>query len=142
MILVADASAAAKLVIGEAGSDVVHRLWDGPAIWLAPTLIVPEVASAITAANGAGRLPGAAVGDVHAEWRSLSTDIQLRTVDAGLAAAAGAVAESRTVRGADAVYVALALAVAEQTDAVLASFDHRQRGAALETGLMVVPAAL
>ena len=141
MILVADASAAAKLVILEAGTDLVQQLWDDPVTWLAPTLIVPEVASAISAAGRAGRLQGS-VDDVHGEWRTVADDIELRMLDAELAAAAREVAASHAVRGADAVYIALAHALGLDKDVVLASFDERQRGAAREGGVAVVPGEL
>lgn len=141
MIVVADASAAAKLVIRETGTELMHELWDDPVSWLAPAIVVPEVASAITSAGRDGRLHGT-VEDAHAAWRAVARAIEVHVVDADLASDAGAVAESHAVRGADAVYIALAQALGRDTDVVLASFDRRQRGAALDAGLSVVPRGL
>ena len=142
MIVVADASAATKLVIGEPGSDLVRRLWDDSVTWVAPTIVLPEVASAITAADRDGRLPRNSVEDVHAEWRSLAADVALRGVDVEVARQAGTLAASDAIRGADAVYIALAQTLAGHTDVVLASFDQPQRGAALGAGVAVVPGDL
>lgn len=140
MILVPTASAAARLVVEQTGSDLVRRLWDEPVTWLAPTTLVPEVATVITAAHGAGQLRGTVLEDVQGQWRSLADEIDLHVVDADLALAAGVVAEDQAVPHADAIYIALAQAMAPRSEVLLVSFDGRQRGAALATGVDVVPA--
>ena len=140
MILVVDASAAAKLVIEEVASDLVRRLWDEPVTWLAPATIVPEVAATIAAAHGAGRLRGTVLEDLQSQWRYLADEIDLHVVDVDLALAAGVVAEDQSVPHADAVYIALAQVVSRFSEVLLVSFDGRQRGAALELGVDVVPA--
>lgn len=139
MIVVADASAATKLFLDESGSHVVRDLWRSPGTWLAPTLILPEVASAIASARRDGRL---STDDADVRWASVVEEIVLRVVDVDLATAAGVLAASRPIRGADAVYVSLALSLGEHTDVVLVSFDQRQRRAALEAGVAIVPGDL
>lgn len=131
MILVADASAAFKLVVEEAGSDVVRRLWDEDEVaWTAPTLVAPEVASAITAAAATGRLTAAQAQQGHEVWPQLLEELDVHWVDEGLANGAVRVAQRAVVRGADAVYLALVERFAAHTDVALLSFDRRQRDAA------------
>lgn len=131
MILVVDASAAFKLVVEEAGSDVVRRLWDEDEVaWTAPALVAPEVASAITAAAATGRLPVAQAEQAHEVWSQLLRELDVHWVDEGLANGAARVARRAVVRGADAVYLGLVERFAVHADVALLSFDRRQREAA------------
>ena len=109
MIVVLDASAAVKLVLDEDHSDQVRQLWDEPLRFVAPTIILPEVASAITAAWRAGRVREAGA-------------------RLGLASDARALAAARSVRGMDAIYVAAAMRLTGHGPIGLLSFDDRQRG--------------
>lgn len=142
MIVVVDASAAAKLVLQEQGSDVARRLWDAEPAWLSPALLLPEVAAAITAARRAGRLTPALADRAHRSWLEISEEISLHAVTTGLAHEARTLAASTVIRGADSVYLALAKGLAPQPVALL-TYDRRQRAAAAHVdGLALVPADL
>ncbi|MGH8885146.1 MAG: type II toxin-antitoxin system VapC family toxin [Egibacteraceae bacterium] len=129
MIVVLDASAAVKLVLDEDHSDQVRRLWDEPLRFVAPTIVVPEVASAITAAWRAGRIGQADAQLAQQSWATLTDDVDLMNVDLGLASRARTLAAARSVRGMDAVYLAVALRLVGASPIGLLSFDDRQRAA-------------
>ena len=133
MIAVVDASAAAKLFLDEPGSDAVRSVWF-QADLSAPTILLPEVSSAVRQGRSHGTSTTEAVRFVRgsATWRQ---------VDIDLADRAAALATVTGLRGMDAVYVATALDLAEHdVDVALLSFDTRQRQAALDIGIPVIPA--
>lgn len=143
MIVVVDASAAVKLVLDEPGSAVVRRLWDEQLRWVAPVIVVPEVASAITASRRGGRLRAVAARRVQERWSRISEEIDLLAVDVSLATTAGNLAAERPVRGMDAVYLATAITLSGSDPVCLLSFDARQRASARpEDGLALAPAGL
>lgn len=127
MIVVLDASAAVKLVLDEDHSDQVRQLWDEPLRFVAPTIMLPEVASAITAAWRTGRVGQAGARLAQQSWASLTDDVDLLHVDLGLAADARALAAARSVRGMDAIYLAVAMRLVGHSPIGLLSFDDRQR---------------
>jgi predicted nucleic acid-binding protein len=127
MIIVLDASAAVKLVLDEDHSDQVRRLWDEPLRFVAPTIILPEVASAITAAWRTGRVGQAGARLAQQSWATLTDDIDLLNIDLGLASDARALAAGRSVRGMDAIYLAVAIRLAGHSPVGLLSFDDHQR---------------
>lgn len=137
MIVVLDASAAVKLVLDEVGSEQVRQLWEQELTMLAPSILAPEVAAAIQAARRDGRVADADADIAHRSWVSLLGDVDLLAVDVALAGRARKLAATRTVRGMDAVYLAVAL----QLGAGLLSFDVRQRSALRsEDGVHLLPA--
>jgi predicted nucleic acid-binding protein len=127
MIVVLDASAAVKLVLNEDHSDQVRQLWDEPLRFVAPTIILPEVAAAITAASRTGRVGQAGAQLAQQSWATLTDDIDLMGVDLGLASDAHALAAARSVRGMDAIYLAVVLRLVGYSPIGLLSFDARQR---------------
>ena len=138
MIAVVDASAATKLFLPEAGSEVVRDVW--PSVELSgPTILLAELAAAVRR------------GIRHPDARDVTADAvdvvrrsgRWREVDEGLALRAAALAARTAVRGMDAIYLAMALEIAERyLRVVLLSFDTRQRAAALDLGIAVIPAVL
>ncbi len=91
---------------------------------VAPNLLLVEVAAAVRRLTGRRQLAEAAVADL------LETGlIELVPLSAERAARAAGIAAAAGVRGADAVYLALA----EELDATLVSLDRRQleRGAGI-----------
>ncbi len=141
MIIVLDASAAVKLVLDEVGSEQVHQLWDQELAMLAPSILAPEVAAAIQAARRDGRVADADADIAHRSWVSLLGDVDLLAVDVTLAGRARQLAATRTVRGMDAVYLAVALHLGDAGSAGLLSFDVRQRSALRsEDGIHLLPA--
>ncbi len=141
MIVVLDASAAVKLVLDETGSDQVRRLWDEQLTIVAPSIVVPEVAAAIQAARRDGRVADTGAQIAHRSWVSLIEDIDVLAVDLALADRARELAATRMVRGMDAVYLAVALALEDTSSVGLLSFDVRQRSALIpEDGIHLLPA--
>lgn len=143
MIVVVDASAAVKLLLEEPGSAMVRRLWDEPVRWVAPSVVVPEVTAAVSAARRDGRLRATAARRVQSAWVQVGEQIDLLTVDATLAGEAGRLAASRPIRGMDAVYLAAAVALVGADPVCLLSFDGRQRDAVRPSDdIALVPAEL
>lgn len=141
MIVVLDASAAVKLVLDEAGSDQVRRLWDEDITMLAPTIVGPEVAAAIGAARRDNRVTDADADLADRSWAALLADVNLLAVDLVLAGRARQLAATRAVRGMDAVYLAVALQFGHVGPAGLLSLDIRQRCALLPgDGIHLLPA--
>jgi len=135
VIAVVDASAATKLFVEEFGSDVVRGLWIEVEL-SAPTVLLAELAAAV----GRGLDGGAYQRSVEAV-DFVRHSGQLRDVDEDLALRAAALAAARGVRGMDAIYLATAIEIAERgLDVALLSFDARQREAALDVGIAVIPA--
>jgi len=144
VIVVLDASAAVKLVLDETGSDQVRRLWDEQLTIVAPSIVVPEVAAAIQAARRDGRVADTGAQTAHRSWVSLIEDIEdidVLAVDLALADRARELAATRMVRGMDAVYLAVALALEDTSSVGLLSFDVRQRSGLIpEDGIHLLPA--
>lgn len=111
-----DASAAVKL----------PALWEDADALLASQLVYPEVRAGLAAAARADRLL----------WDEVATI----DVTGAIAGQAGRLAERFALRGADAVHLASALAVASP-DLVVAIRDRRLHSAVLACGLQTVPAA-
>jgi predicted nucleic acid-binding protein len=135
MIAVVDASAATEFFVGESDSDTVRAVWIQVEL-SAPTVLLAELAAAVR--RGVGRDPERRA--VHAV-DYVRRSAQLRDVDDHLALRAAALAAATGVRGMDAIYLATALEVADHgLDVALLSFDGRQREAALDLGIAVIPA--
>lgn len=130
MIVVLDASAAVKLVLDEEHSEVVRRVWDEEVALLAPTIVLPEVGAAIARARREARIDQAQETVAHRSWIALSGEIDLVTVDAELASEAHELTVDRSLRGMDAVYLAVAERFSAGGPVGILSFDRRQREAA------------
>lgn len=143
MIVVLDASAAVKLVLDEVGSEQVRRVWDEDLSIVAPTILGPEVAAAIRAASRAGRVAAEDRDVAQRSWVSLLGEVNIRVVDVELADRARVLAADRAIRGMDAVYIAVALQLAESGPTGLLSFDDRQRCALTpDDEIRLLPAAV
>ena len=141
MIVVFDASAAVKLVLDEIDSDVARLVWDEADAVVAPTIMAVEVAAAVAAAARAGRVHADAVPTAHRALGDVVDAVDLRVVDVTLADAARGIAGGEPVRGMDAIYLAVLAELDEPAaPAALASFDAKQRAAALAAGLAILPA--
>lgn len=136
-----DASAAVKLVLDDTDSEIARLLWDEADATVAPTVMPVEVAAAISAAVRAGRMDAEAASTAHHAWSDLTDAFDLRIVDVTSADAARGIAEREAVRGMDAIYLAVTAELDDpDAPAALASFDVKQRAAALAAGLAVLPA--
>lgn len=145
MILVADASFAAKVLLREAGSEIAQRWWvDETVTWLAPTLVATEVEAALGVHH---RNHPDVFGDdqrrcASTTWASMLDAIVLHTIDRSLAdSAVRLIQDHGPLRGADACYVAVAERVAREVgpELVLGSFDGEQRRAAYAAGIALTP---
>src|SRR5680860_1172402 len=102
MIVVVDASAAVKLVLDEDHSHIARRAWDIARDVIAPMVVAPEVAAAISAAARAGRIDGPGAARAQELWRALLDSMDRRIVDERLAEVARTLAAGGACRGMDA----------------------------------------
>jgi predicted nucleic acid-binding protein len=148
VILVVDASFAAKVFLREAGTDIAAQWWvDDEVEWAAPTLIGPEVEAAIGIhhRNHPRVFPESRRRFASTTWANMLDSIVLHAIDRALGDTAMTMVQTYSpLRGADACYVAVAasLAADSMTEVALGSFDRQQRAAAHRAGLPVAPATL
>lgn len=136
--VVIDASAAVKLLLDEPGRGAITEVWRQPTLsFLAPTVLLAEVPAALDSAVRNARLTASQRRTIDQMWRRHRRFISLRAVDFRFAARAGAM--SAILRGVDRLYLQTAR---EMGGAPLLSFDRRQRQAAAELGLAVMPARI
>jgi len=107
--MIVDASVVVSRLVPDDARHEASRRWlgrhiDGGGLVIAPVLLLPEVAGAISRRTKTPRLARRAV---EAVLRLPS--LRLLTIDEGLARAAAAVAARLRTRGADAVYIAAAV---------------------------------
>lgn len=136
-----DASALLKLILTEDGSDLADSLWDSSNGVLSSRLTYPEVRAALAAAHRNHRLTDSDLLEAEAGWEAIW--LRMRPIDLteDVERHAGDLAGGHALRGADAVHLASALAVAE-ADLIVAVWDWRLHAACLAAGLSVVPANL
>ena len=136
-----DASAFVKLLAEEAGSDLAAELWDGCDAAVSSRLSYPEVRAALAAA---GRNHDLAAGDLDSAeqtWSYYWAATRPVELTPAVEQDAGHLARLHSLRGADAVHLASALAIAD-TDLVVAVWDRRLHAGAQAAGLRVAPARL
>lgn len=134
-----DASALVKLVVDEEGSDLAAALWDGCDSALSSRLAYPEVRSALAAGARDRRIDARSLRTVQRNWERFWTAIQPVELTAAVERHAGELASAHSLRGADAVHLASALAI-ELPDLIVAVWDRRLRDGVLSAGLRVAPA--
>ncbi len=131
---VIDASVAVKLVVNEPGTPESVNLIERSVRWLAPRLLVTEVASALRRkAEGGDLTPIHATSALAALLDAVDDGIIQLAQDEALAPAALALALTLGHRVPDCVYLALA----EREGAVLASADRKLLAAAKSRGVVV-----
>lgn len=136
-----DASALVKLVVDEDGSDVVAQLWDGCDAALSSRIAYPEVCAALSAAGRNRELTRSGVRAASASWEEFWAAMRPVELTAAVARHAGALARTRSLRGADAVHLASVVALGS-ADVVFAVWDRRLHAGARAEGIRVVPATL
>lgn len=129
---VLDASVAVRWLTMEPGTDAAIALLSRPTRWVAPRLLLTEVAGALYRKIGEGRIKDIAAAE--------ALDVLLSAVDRGqirlaederFMAAASMIATLMSQKVADCLYVALA----EQEGAVLATADRRLASLAERRGI-------
>lgn len=136
-----DSSALVKLVVDEAGSDLVAALWNGCDAAVSSRLAYPEVCAALAAASRNHDLTPSEVVTATHEWGIFWSSMRPIELSPEIAQQAGQVAGRHHLRGADSVHLASALALAP-ADVTIAVWDRRLHAGALATGLAVAPATI
>ena len=136
-----DSSALVKLVLDEPGSDVAAELWNACDAALSSRLAYPEVRAALAAAGRNHDLTESEVTAAADEWETFWASMRPIELSADVEKVAGELASVHRLRGADAVHLASALALAP-ADVTVAVWDKRLHAGAAAVGLAVAPATL
>jgi len=121
----------------EAGSEAASALWSAPLRAASSVLAYPEGRAALAAARRSGRLTAAGYARAKDEFESLHAELLIVGIDDPLAHRAGALAERFALRGYDAVHLACAVSLANDT--TLVSWDEDLRAAAARAGCTLAP---
>lgn len=132
-----DSSAFVKLLVEEEGSDVAAALWDGCDAAVSSRLAYPEVRTALAAAGRDARLDVKGRRRAEVAWEDFWASTWPVALSEAVTQHAGRLAGERSLRGADAVHLASALAIG--ADIILAVWDQRLRAGARATGVRVAP---
>jgi len=136
-----DSSAFVKLVVEEPGSDLAADMWDGCDAALSSRLAYPEVCAALAVSGRDHDLDedGLAVaGQAWEEYWAAARPVELT---ASVERHAGQLARLHSLRGADAVHLASALAIGD-AELVFAVWDRRLHAGAQAAHLRVAPLVL
>ena len=136
-----DSSALVKLVVKEAGSDLVAQLWDGCDAALSSRLAYPEVRAALAAAARNHDLDADGLGAAERAWEEFWATTRPVELTPAVERHAGELAREHALRGADSVHLASALAIGDP-DLVIAVWDRRLHAGALAAGSSVAPAVI
>jgi uncharacterized protein len=136
-----DSSALVKLVLDEVGSDIAAALWNACDVALSSRLAHPEVLAVLAAAGRSHDLTKSEVSAAASDWELFWSSMRPVELSADVERAAGSLAASHQLRGADAVHLASALALGS-TDITVAVWDKRLHAGAAAVGLAVAPATL
>jgi predicted nucleic acid-binding protein len=136
-----DSSALVKLVVDEEGNDLAAELWDGCDAALASRLAYPEVRAALAAACRNHDLTEDDLETAEQAWEQYWASVRPVELTAAVQRHAGQLARTHALRGADAVHLASALALADP-DLILAVWDRRLHAGAAGVQLRVAPAHL
>lgn len=134
-----DASALVKLVIDEDGSELAARLWDGCDAALASRIAYVEVCAALAATRRNNDLSESDLEDALEGFHSFWASVRPLEITEAVQVGAGVVAREHSLRGADAIHLASAVAVSDP-ELVMAVWDHRLAASARAAGLAVSPA--
>lgn len=136
-----DASAFAKLLAEEPGSEHAAELWDGCDAAISSRLAYPEVRAALAAAARNLDLTADDHDTADRTWNEYWAATRPVELTAAVEQHAGQLARTHALRGADAVHLASALAISDP-DLVIAVWDRRLHAGAQAAGLRVAPAQL
>ena len=136
-----DSSALVKLVVKEAGSDLVAQLWDGCDAALASRLAYPEVRAALAAAARNHDIDADGHRTAEQAWEEFWAATRPVELTPAVERHAGELAREHALRGADSVHLASALAIGDP-DLIIAVWDRRLHAGALAAGTSVAPAVI
>ena len=123
----------------EAGAEVAQDLWDHADLVTVARIAYPEARAAFASAQRAGRISTPELHQVRVGLNRLWAQMQVVELDETLSLSAGDLAESFGLRGFDAVHLATAIALRDES-LVVATWDADLNRATLEAGLSVAPA--
>lgn len=133
-----DASALVKLVVEEDGSSLAGELWDGCDAPVSSRLAYPEVRAALAAAQRNHSLQPADAAVVERTFEVYWASVRPIEFGRSVERHAGQLAGLHGLRGADAVHLASALALEDET-LVFAVWDRRLHLAGETIGLQCAP---
>lgn len=120
MIAYFDTSALIPLLVDEPGSERVSRLWDVADSVVAVRLIYAEARAALAQATRLGRLSAADLATTIDALEGLYANLDLLEVDERLVRRAGELAQQHALRGYDAVHLAAAERIRDDTTVMVA----------------------
>lgn len=138
MICLFDTSALVKLLVTEPGSDTAVAIWNRVGTPVASRLAEPELAAALAAARRARRLDAAELASVEARATGVLRQITWIELGARIGHLAAELAAAHALSGADAVHLAAAMSLGDES--TVATFDERLRAASAHLGLALLPA--
>ena len=136
-----DSSALVKLVLEEPGTPLAAELWDACDGALSSRLAYPEVRAALAASARNHELDADELLNAERAWEEFWGATRKVELTSDVEQSAGRLASSHALRGADAVHLASALAIADD-DLIVAVWDRRLHGGVLASGIRVAPASL
>jgi uncharacterized protein len=134
-----ETSALVKLFLEEPEAEDARDLWDDADLVSVALIAYPEARSALASAQRSHRISGAELEGAERKLNRLWTQTQVIDFDEGLAVSAGDAAERFGLRGYDAVHLATAVTLRDES-LLVATWDADLRTAALNAGLRVAPA--
>ncbi len=136
-----DSSAFVKLVVEEPGSDLAADMWDGCDAALSSRLAYPEVCAALAVSGRDHDLDEDALAMAEQAWEEYWASTRPLELTAPVERQAGQLARLHSLRGADAVHLASALAIGDP-ELVFAVWDRRLHAGARAAHLRVAPLGL
>ena len=136
MIAYVDTSALIALLVDEPGSQRASRLWDVADNVVAVRLIEAEARAALAQATRLGRLASTDLTTTVDALDGLSANVDLLEVDEYLVRRAGELAQHHALRGYDAVHLAAAERIRDDTSVMVAG-DRDLCEAARRLGMAV-----
>jgi predicted nucleic acid-binding protein len=138
LIAYLDTSAVVPLLVEEPASALATELWDAADRAIGVRLVYPEARAALAKARRMDRLTAPQLRTAVRGLHAIIEQMDMLEIDEQLALDAGALAESRQLRGYDAVHLAAALR-AQNADLVLVAGDRALLDAAAAEGLATAP---
>ena len=133
-----DSSALVKLVVEEQGTDLAADMWDGCDAALSSRLSYPEVRAALAASGRNHDLDEDELAAAEQAWEEYWAAIRPVELTAAVERHAGRLAFLHSLRGADAIHLASALAIGD-SELVFAVWDRRLHAGAQVAHLRVAP---
>jgi predicted nucleic acid-binding protein len=135
-----ETSALVKLFIEEPGAEDARDLWDAADLVSVSLIAYPEARSAFASAQRSHRISAAELEAAKRKLRRVWSQTQVIDFDKAVAMSAGDLAETFGLRGYDAVHLATALTLQDES-LLVATWDADLRAASLAAGLPIAPVA-